>query len=809
MLRALLKGLTYYLALFGLLAHVGMLGYAGYIVAQRGYSPSEFLVKAVTWAGLDGRALQAFLYSSPDVADLPQLQVRSARPRILLPELAGVPMAQRAEFWAQRTAIFKKRDWRAGAPCGKGMLRSAACWLTQGDASAAQRAVRAMLKMYVEQPNAAKGYGNGWELGLAYDWVADYPGLGSEQRQQIESKLEEALRGYLLVLNADSASLWHGRASLAANAWVVAVSLGTDTPQRQKLFQDASHHFLVMLEALQLSEAWPEGYNYWINNRAFAIGMAAAAFVNGLEAHALQQDVKSAIRRTALWHVYATRPDHRAEAIGDEGPRVDLGEETARFVDLAASITGDLSLSTYSNYLQSRHKARAYYHGYRWWYQLLMPEQGLPITDQAAPLAVFDGLLPTAQMFGPEGMAQAYLRSDWGADSTYIAYRAGATMTHHGHYDAGHFTLFKRAPLAMNSGTYGQYMSPHRLNYAIRSVAKNTLLIMRPDETVKPNRFFTENVAAGGQRITLPTGSAIKSVADWRENLYAGQHLAAGKTEAYEHKADAYTYIASDLTAAYNNPRHDEGGAGGKVERVRRSLVYVRELDQLVVYDRVQTTDAAFVPKWLLHTASKPSASGLKVLKGQSDNGILETAATSWQVENAEAPMRVQTLLPKAARTLLIGGKDYRYYVDIDGDAATLDGQNMDDGEHRAKWFEQAGWRLEVAAAMPSQSQRFLHVLSPGVDTDAPSVSGLLSDVPEDLPHVRLGKQVLVFVDRGERSTLRLSVPAGVEKVRLFGLPEWRDVQSQGSPAPRTYRASEAGTLSLDVVPGDSLHLAW
>ena len=93
-------------------------------------------------------------------------------------------------------------------------------------------------------------------------------------------------------------------------------------------------------------------------------------------------------------------------------------------------------------------------------------------------------------------------------------------------FSAGHFTIFKGAPLAINSATYsGNIFTPNRLDYAIRSIAANTLLVLRPGERVQPNRFFKDNVAAGGQRVVLPTGSDIRSVADWMHNLDHGLHL--------------------------------------------------------------------------------------------------------------------------------------------------------------------------------------------------------------------------------------------------------------------------------------------
>ncbi len=66
------------------------------------------------------------------------------------------------------------------------------------------------------------------------------------------------------------------------------------------LARRAQAHFLETIRALALTEAWPEGYNYWINNRALVIALAASAWVNGLEQSELAPSVVQAVRRAGL-----------------------------------------------------------------------------------------------------------------------------------------------------------------------------------------------------------------------------------------------------------------------------------------------------------------------------------------------------------------------------------------------------------------------------------------------------------------------------------------------------------------------------
>jgi len=329
-----------------------------------------------------------------------------------------------------------------------------------------------------------------------------------------------------------------------------------------------------------------------------------------------------------LWTIYGTEPTGRFCLFGDTGPRTDLKDETQRFIDLVAMATGLPIFRDYSRYLYGLHGEAGYYSGYRWGIPLFrgLPEWDFDKDDALKDLSILEGRLKRGALFGRNGMGQVFIRSDWGPDATFISFQAGHSFTHHGHYQAGHFTITKKAPLAITSGTYGGYTSAHRLHYYLRTVSGNSLLVLRPGERVKPNRFFEEDVADGGQRIVMPTGSAVISVKDWEANLYKGRHYEGGRITAFENSDPTFVYIGSDLTGAYNNTEFDDNGKGGKVQKITRQLVYLTDEDLLMVYDNVVTTDAAYTKKWLLHSWSKPETKRERVLVGTKNDGILESA---------------------------------------------------------------------------------------------------------------------------------------------------------------------------------------
>jgi hypothetical protein len=636
--------------------------------------------------------------------------VKTAHPRILLPELAHWNGGSVSPVIAQRIEQHLQQHNRAYLRyCGAdSLLPMTVCWLSQPDPKLLKKIVNRMLGFELNKLTSVTTYSNGWRLALAYDLV--FPALTESQRQRIEKKIKTALEATLLHLDENSASLWHGRSTHASIAWLCAVVLSGRVENVKSLQSRAQAHFLNAIKGLEYTAIWPGGYNYWVQSRAFLFALAASSYLNGLSGAKDAERVRHTLRQTAYWTLYATRPDNRVEGLGDEGSRVDLKDETRRVIDLIAQMTRDPVLAGYSKYLAKLYGVESYYRGYRWGFLLFNDPSIVAFGD--GTIASLGDFLPKARLFGRKSTNLAYFRSGWGKDDVLISFKAGHSFSHHGHYDAGHFSIFHQAPLAINSSTYSGFFTPHRLNYAIRTIAKNSLLIEKPGEQVRPNRFFQQNVADGGQRLTMPTGSAITSIADWFANYQQGRHYEGAELIDFATRSDEYAYISVDLTAAYNSVRYDENGEGGKVSQVIRKFLFLPDEKRVAVFDQVVSTDEHFVKKWLLHTVNQPAINGLKVLKGRYGNGILASTSRTAFVQNKEGRMRVDVLYPQQALMRLVGGKDFQYYVEVDGDDKVLNGINFNQGASDKPWFDVGFWRLEIQPGIAKKQDQFLVVLS-------------------------------------------------------------------------------------------------
>lgn len=791
-----------------LLAGLAVLAVAGCWAVRHFDVSLRFLVEqALEEAGIDSPRLAYLLQPPPRYSSgVLDGEVRSLHPRILLPELADWDGVGIAPPIVERLALYRQQGIELDdyTPCRhKQAISHVVCWLISGEVDEARSAIALMLSSELVSPTEKKTGDAGWAWALAFDLLETFPGLTQFERGTIRSKLIDSLNAHLLLLDGESVSLWHGRSSLAAQAWLLAVALHGEAGYDPDLTVRAQGHFRQTISALALTEAWPEGYNYWINNRGVELALAASAYLNGLEGSRFSPVVRQTLRRVGLWTVYATRPDNRVEGLGDEGPRVDLKDETRRVIDLTAQLTGDAVFASYSLYLERVHRRASYYSGHRWSFVLFNDPSISPLPGVAAgQLAGLDRYLPLSELFGAGAFNLFIARTGWGADDTMITFRAGHTFTHHGHYDAGHFTLFKGAPLAVDSSKYNGFFSPNRLYYSLRTIAKNSLLIVRPGDVASGHPLLEKKVNDGGQRLVIPTGSRVRDVRHWRRHLHSGNHFEGGELLHYQSIPGHMSYLRADLTGAYDSTRHDSKGAGGKVRSVEREMLYLYKEDRLLVHDKVVATDASYVKRWLLHTVNKPRVRDARVVLGNEEAGVLESSADTAVVENGRGRLDVKRILPEGAIMRLVGGAGYEHYVEADRGGSFAGGENFGEGGVDRSWFDNGAWRLELVPGAPRAPDQFLVALSPGLGRDRSGEVSALEVTGGEAVVIKTSDHVLVFSAKARLGKVSFILPEGQRTLLLVGVVAGESYQLLSDGDSLRYQAPQSGVLEMDLPLG-------
>ncbi|MCC7493504.1 MAG: heparinase II/III family protein [Fimbriimonadaceae bacterium] len=283
------------------------------------------------------------------------------------------------------------------------------------------------------------------------------------------------------------------------------------------------------------------------------------------------------------------------------------------------------------------------------------------------PQAAWPTDLPLAHL--ASGIGRVYARSDWTDQATWLRFECGPLFNHHQHFEVGNFELVQGEPLATESGEYHDYSSNHSVNWLLRTVAHNCLLVEQPAET-------WSRLRDGGRQPYANDGGQRKSW-DWPADDLAGwlarrETFERGRLVAF-HEQPALCYLAADCTAAY---------APSKLRGWLRQLVFLRP-STVVIVDWVATTRPEYRQTWLLHSRHEPALAG--------------STAT---IVNQPGRLIVRTLLPRGATHRAVEGYTYG--------GATFDPPptGLSPAANR--------WRLEVSPPGASSSTVYCHVLDTG-----------------------------------------------------------------------------------------------
>jgi len=241
------------------------------------------------------------------------------------------------------------------------------------------------------------------------------------------------------------------------------------------------------------------------------------------------------------------------------------------------------------------------------------------------------------------GVGTAAWRTSWEPDASYVAVQASDHFVYHQQNQDGAFYIYRNAPLAWRSGVYDGGVHDHNVNYVIRSIAANCILVNDPKEQYH-GPDGVEAVNDGGQAIGnwMPKANDMESLAALR-----------ARRESYE---DRVTWLAQESAKDYGYAAFEYGRAYlvGKVPEAIRQVVFLKP-DWVVVLDRVTSGDPSFQKTFLLHAPEElvvDPAAGLTTITTQSGPATV-----------APGKLFCKTLLPEGARLVRVGGPGEEFMV--------------------------------------------------------------------------------------------------------------------------------------------------
>ena len=299
------------------------------------------------------------------------------------------------------------------------------------------------------------------------------------------------------------------------------------------------------------------------------------------------------------------------------------------------------------------------------------------------------------------GPGYVYARSSWDDDATYFFFKCGDRFTAHQHLDVGHFLIYKHEELAGDGGHYDAFGSPHDVNYHLRSIAHNTMLVHDPSETWPNIRAGQVTGNDGGQAHHWPHhNGAVADAEQWEKDrpLYDIADILAFQD------GGRYVYVAGDCTRAYGPT---------KMREFTRQILFLRP-GTFVVFDRVTSGDPQLKKTWLLQAMKRP--------EGKPPNLV---------ITNGKGRLFVQTLLPRDAEVTLHHGQDlYRY------------------GGHTYAPERDTGpapeCRVEISPPRPAATDYFLHVLT-ATEATIDAVERVTMEESDDQVRVQVGSAAVTF----------------------------------------------------------------
>ncbi|MBU1878269.1 MAG: endo alpha-1,4 polygalactosaminidase, partial [Chloroflexi bacterium] len=270
----------------------------------------------------------------------------------------------------------------------------------------------------------------------------------------------------------------------------------------------------------------------------------------------------------------------------------------------------------------------------------------------------------------------------------------------------------------------------HDINYYVRTIAHNTLVVYNPAEdfsSARPDAYSND----GGQRTMTPASRSPENIEYFDQHAV---HYDTGDILRFQDDA-GYTYVLGDAAKAYNNPTYNQAmdtgldGNTAKVSRFQREFVYLRPPtaadgppgDEFVVlYDRVGVTDPALSgenTKLLFHTLNQPTVNGAVTVVSPGET--LYAGASEASAISGDGRVFLRFLLPATRNVRRVGGRGEKaFWVFNDN----YDWQ-WDPGEAQPRPtndFEDVPygeWRLELEPADAALEHGFLTVIYPAVST--------------------------------------------------------------------------------------------
>lgn len=283
-----------------------------------------------------------------------------------------------------------------------------------------------------------------------------------------------------------------------------------------------------------------------------------------------------------------------------------------------------------------------------------------------------------------------FARSAWNDDNAVAVYMTMPEFysASHSHAEAGSFQIYYKGMLASDSGYYTSHGTGHHSAYTRQTISSNSILVYNPElaEAGTWNKgAVNEHPYCGGQSLVQDITRIVcpYTLESARTCAAMDQLTLLGKCARVEDSRYIYSYIAGDMTAAYDEQSVDE---------VTRHLISVMTDDEMrpmvfATFDRITAKNAEYKKTVLLHSKTKPEI---------TEDGVIVITNTK---DGNRGRLVVSTLGSAMSATVLGDGDGSEY--DYLGVSHKPDCYNPDDPDYR----------IDLCPNEPSKTDLILSVM--------------------------------------------------------------------------------------------------
>lgn len=495
----------------------------------------------------------------------------------------GEPLLPEPEFLpkeGQERIVAYAKTFRTTRPFNSGMVACATVYLLSGDEAYGQEARRRLMHLMSWDPNGSTNLFHNDEPGTelvrvlprVYDWV--YPLLSEEEKEKCRAVLAQRIPQVYKMLK-DKPFEIHPYESHAMDYYIgdlleSSICMAGELPVEEML-----EYVLLQLWSPFFppygadAGGWCEGPAYW----QWSTATFLRDFLLVQQNCGVDLTQKPWLRNTPFFKLYCNPPYSRMSPFGDGQSSPAGGGDTMYKLGVVLG-------NPYALWFASRQRTKPY--GLERFLYYLQDDQGKPPLD-----------LPQARCFDDIGLACMHSNLADGTNNVQFLLRScpfGAIS--HAYADQNAFVLHAYGePLAIASGYYPYYASPHHSQWVWETKAANSIL-----------------VDGQGQQIRNwdSTGRIVKFA-----------------TSEYAH------YALGDATPAY----------GGRLKRFYRHALFLRPVapeDEpvVVLYDDLESAgNSAY--QWLLHSLEQMQ---------------VDEAGQAATIQRNAARLRVQFLAPQGLK---------------------------------------------------------------------------------------------------------------------------------------------------------------